>query len=119
MPRLPGPAPRLMLRPVKLVFSLLLAFAVLMAPAGMMRVNAAPAAAHDMSAASPLDHCEKSQPDKRQPPENCCVMACAALIALPAELNAPALQPAEPQALELAHLQGLPVEAATPPPRIS
>ena len=111
-----------MLRAVKLgrILSLLVALAVLIAPAGMMRADAA-MPDHDMAAAAPMDHCAgQSAPDEKQkPPESCCVVACATFIALPAELAAPAVPSIRHRMLVSAVHHGLAPEAATPPPRSS
>ena len=99
---------------------MMLALAVLLLPAGMGGRAAAMAPAHEMTATAGMDHCaQKPEPGKDQPPESCCVLACSALLSGPGAL-APILPsvPAHAAAVPGDH-DGLPAEAATPPPRRS
>lgn len=103
---------------VKLVLSILTALALLLTPAGMTGSGAAAASTHEMTMSTGMKHCaDEPKSGDEQPAENCCIVACTALLAQPvrlAEIDLPALRhPAQ----SLADHRGLRAEAATPPPR--
>jgi hypothetical protein len=100
------------------LFYLLIALAVLFAPAGMPGYDAAMAMDHDMADAAAMDHCaKKSVPDPDLSPESCCILVC---FGLPADAGGMERMGAPGHAYPpgiAAQFTGATAETATPPPR--
>ncbi len=102
------------------ILSMLLFLALLLAPLRMVRGEATAMPHHGPAMA--MEHCAPdADPDEGQPLSKAnCMMACAALPAVPALLaERLALTGGADRPLPVREIQGLAPEAATPPPRMA